>query len=213
MRIFVCIACILLLITFSLLWKHDNNNIQNENYTKMSDVFIDFTATEELSFEQICTNLVLDKNIIKTYDLSNYSEKNAQKILLNYINTYYKEDIEMMKKSYTAATDIHKEQIKAFEYDLDNDGKNEVLGIVIDQLFFGGALGTNFYILKKNKNGEYENISELFYSYSEGIVAIMSRTTNGYHDFQFRHEENTFSSVVVQYDKEIGYRFVFLCNN
>jgi len=214
MRFFVCIVCILLSIAASLFWvQGKNDDMQNESDVKKQDVFIDFTATKEPFYKEICTNLVLDKRAIKTYDLSDYSETNAQKILLNYIKTYYKEDIEIMKKSYISATDIHEDQIKAFEYDLDNDGKNEILGIVIDQLFFGGALGTNFYILKKNNKGEYENISDLFYSYSTGIVAIMSGVTNGYHDFQFRHEANTFSSAVIRHDKEFGYRFVFLCQD
>ena len=91
MRFFVCIVCILLSIAAFLFWvQGKNDDMQNESDVKKQDVFIDFTATKEPFYKEICTNLVLDKRAIKNYYLSDYSEKNAQKILLNHIKTYYK---------------------------------------------------------------------------------------------------------------------------
>ena len=89
-----------------------------------------------------------------TYDLSENSEPEASKILYEYIlQDKYMTD-ELIKDA-----DITQDSVRAFEYDLNDDGENEIIGVVYSTLYYGAISGYDLLILQKQENGKYENIS------------------------------------------------------
>ena len=82
------------------------------------------------------------------YDLMDNSDPVANKILYNYVLT----DIDMTPKEIEEITRITPESIRAFEYDLNEDGTKEVIGVVYSTYFYVSIDGYHLFVLQK-QNG------------------------------------------------------------
>lgn len=121
--------------------------------------------------------------VIKSYDILNYSEKNASRILSEYLISEIKKESPEIQKYATREHELSPETVNAFEYDLNSDGINEVIGIPPMNSYYGGVSSIQFFILQK-QGEKYINLSELMYSY-EDRVNILSSQTDGFYDMQF----------------------------
>ncbi len=94
---------------------------------------------------------------------------------------------------------IHKEDIAAMFYDLDNDGIPEILGTHYSSRFSGSG---NFfmYILKKTPDG-YIDLANTIYYNGDSKIKILDNMTNGYHDILIYEEEK--NSRKYAYDKNL----------
>ena len=98
------------------------------------------------------------------------------------ISEIKKESPEIQKYA-TREHELSPETDNAFEYDLNSDGINEVIGIPPMNSYYGGVSSIQFFILQK-QGEKYINLSELMYSY-EDRVNILSSQTDGFYDMQF----------------------------
>ena len=121
--------------------------------------------------------------VIKSYDILNYSESNASRILCEYLISEIKKESPEIQKYVTQEHELSPKTVNAFEYDLNSDGVNEIIGIPPLNSYYGGVSAIQFFILQKF-DGKYTNISDLSYSY-EDRVDIFSSKTDGYNDMQF----------------------------
>lgn len=95
----------------------------------------------------------------------------------------------------------------AFEYDLNDDGINEVIGLPPPISLYMGPRGGSFFILQK-QGEEYASIkSNMIYTYEDKIV-ILKEKTNGYHHMQFRRSGYPEPKHLIKYDKD-HFRFYF----
>lgn len=142
------------------------------------------------------------RTIIKTVDILESSEVEASKIMMDFA----------VKKVYTSLSDkqVQKDvldslarfsdSVRAFEFDLDDDGINEVIGLPPASSFFMAPWGGAFFILKKQGN-EYVQIEDrMIYTYQDKIV-IFKEKTNGYHHMQFRSTGYPEPKHLIKFDK------------
>lgn len=91
---------------------------------------------------------------------------------------------------------IEPKTAKAFEVDLNEDGINEIIGLVYSTFYWGTA-GYSLFILQKQPNG-YKDISTLVFEPQE-IVDIRSEKTNGYHDIKLTGSNGDNAQYVAKY--------------
>lgn len=91
---------------------------------------------------------------------------------------------------------IEPKSAKAFEVDLNEDGINEIIGLVYSTFYWGTA-GYSLFILQKQPNG-YKDISTLVFEPQE-IVDIRSEKTNGYHDIKLTGSNGDNVQYVAKY--------------
>ena len=104
--------------------------------------------------------------IYKILDFSNEkSEPEANKILYEYVLKTQNKTPEEIKNFAR----ITPESVRAFEFDLNNDGTNEIVGVVYSTLYLGTA-GYNLFILQKQPDG-YKDIS--FSNFEPCIISAM----------------------------------------
>jgi hypothetical protein len=108
-------------------------------------------------------------NVEKIIDLQNGSEPRANKILYEYILGSLKMTPEQVKEF--ASIDI--QSIKAYEFDLNTDGENEVIGICYSTLYWGTA-GYHLFILQKNSS-QYEDISLLIFEPQSEVIILKEK--------------------------------------
>ncbi len=147
----------------------DNNNIDTQkNITRDNSDFI--KQPDNIT-------------VIKSYDILNYSENNASRILSEYLILEIKKESPEIQKYVMQEHELSPKTVRAFEYDLNCDGINEVIGIPPINSYYGGVSSIQFFILQKSDE-KYTNISELLYSF-EDRVNILSSQTNKFNDMQF----------------------------
>jgi len=111
-----------------------------------------------------------------TYDLSQNSDPEASKILYEYILQYEYMTDELIKEA-----DITSDSVRAFKYDLNDDGKDEIIGVVYSTFYYGAIDGYNLFILQKQENGNYKNISLVASEPHYGGTRILKyKKCNGY---------------------------------
>ena len=116
--------------------------------------------------------------IYKTLDFSGEdSDAAANKILYEYV---LKEE-NMTPKEIEEFARITPESTKAFQVDLNDDGINEIVGLVYSTLYWGTA-GFSLLILQKQPDG-YKDISLLIFEPQKGIDIKINKT-NGYYDLK-----------------------------
>jgi len=106
--------------------------------------------------------------MLKSFDLYNRGEQNAANILKDFL----------IENSNNAAEDIMPQNLKAYEFDLNADGSNEIIGIVYSEKYSTRA-GYHLFILQK-KSHNYEDISGLYVNCRHKVVVLKSKT-NGYY--------------------------------
>ncbi len=123
-----------------------------------------------------------DVNIFK-------NDNNASEILYKYLNN------DELIKLYPDK--CSKQNMFAFEYDLNNDGINEIIGYP-DCILYEGSLGKTLFILKK-ENGIYTSIWQDNFV-PEGIK-ISSNRTNNFNDIKIKRAGLNFKNSKIS-DKE-----------
>ena len=118
-------------------------------------------------------------NVEKIIDLQNGSEPRANKILYEYILGSLKMTPEQVKEF--ASIDI--QSIKAYEFDLNTDGENEVIGVCYSTLYWGTA-GYHLFILQKNSS-QYEDITYVLNFEPQKVLKVLNSKHNGYYDIKF----------------------------
>ena len=106
------------------------------------------------------------------------SDKKAGKVLYEYV-------LKELNKTPEEAKDfarIELETVKAFEVDLNDDGENEIVGIVYSTFYLGTA-GYSLFILQL-QNGEYKNIAYMLNIEPQKELKILNAKTNGYSDIK-----------------------------
>ena len=96
------------------------------------------------------------------YDFSTQHQLRASRILYKYlIEELNSSVIDEMKNNYKEIEDVFHvvpQRVNAFEYDLNDDGENEIIGFINSSAYWGTA-GFQLFILKKRGN-KYEEITE-----------------------------------------------------
>ncbi len=111
--------------------------------------------------------------IYKTVLFKN-GEKDANEIVYDYIL----KETPAIKSSPSFSI----KTIAAYKIDLNNDGVNEI--IATSSWFHSGKMGAyNVFILQKQKNNNYKDIS-LLNTYLKYPIYILKHKTNGYHDIK-----------------------------
>ena len=210
---------ILLIIVFVLIrtGKKASTKDFQINYEVVSE---DNMANADTYWNSLTNKIDYPKSLelLQSYDLMNYREKNASIILYEYLLSEIKKESYEVQKYVIEDHQFSPESINAFEFDLNSDGKNEIIGIVPGSSYFGGVVGTTLYILQKN-NSEYKNISPVIYNYNYELH-IYKNKYNGYYSFgikpteQIEQEEirrlkrygeyRPWLGILFQYNKEIS---------
>ena len=149
------------------------------------------------------------KKIIKIYNILNYSEPKASKILKDFVYKDLEKNIdnqEEVNRLQNLIKDLH---LNAFEYDLNDDGEDEIIGLPPQIIYYFGPWGGSIVILQK-KNDKYEKIeNHMIYTFEDEIV-ILKEKTNGYHHMQFRRKGQPEPKHLIKYDKQQkSFRFYF----
>ena len=108
-----------------------------------------------------------------TYDFIKNSEPEASKILYEYISHE-----EYMTDEFLELAHITPKSACAFEYDLNNDGENEIIGLIYSSGFFGSA-GHSLFILQK-QGDVYEDITCMVNFEPLLPLRILKEKSNGY---------------------------------
>ena len=118
------------------------------------------------------------KSIHKEINFEKDSEPNAGKILYEYCLKRENMNSEQIKE----IANIYPESAKAVEVDLNDDGQNEIVGIVYSTYYLGTS-GYSLFILQK-QNNEYKNIS--FENNFEPLknLFVLKHKTNNYRDIK-----------------------------
>lgn len=120
------------------------------------------------------------------------SDANANKILYEYI---LKEQ-NMTPKEIEEFANITPESVKAFEVDLNDDGTNEIVGLVYSTLYWGTA-GFSLFILQKQLD-RYKDISSMNFE-PQREINIKVNKSNGYHDIKLWGSNHNGVQYVVKY--------------
>lgn len=149
------------------------------------------------------------RKIIKIHNILNSSEPNASKILKDFVNKDLEENIDNQEEVNRLQNLIKDLPLNAFEYDLNDDGENEVIGLPPQIIYYFGPWGGSIIILQK-KNDKYEKIeNHMIYTFEDEIV-ILKEKTNGYHHMQFRRKGQSEPKHLIKYDKkQKSFRFYF----
>lgn len=176
----------------------------------MKDLYI----KNNMEFENYNSEIMLEKctgtnTVLKTYDILNYSEPKASKIMEDFVYKDLEKNIDDEKELNRLQNLIKEFPVNAFEYDLNDDGINEVIGLPPRIIYYFGPLGGEIIILQK-KNNEYKKIeNHLIYTFEDKIV-ILKEKTNGYHHMQFRRKGQSEPKHLIKYDKrQKSFKFYF----
>ena len=116
------------------------------------------------------------------YDFMKQSQPKASKILYEYVL----KDLDKPPKEAEKLFDVTKDRVKAFEIDLNADGKKEVIGYVSSTAYWC-AFGYHLFILEKQSNSYINIVNELYAMDIEPILKIMilPNKTKDYKDIKF----------------------------
>ncbi len=172
---------------------YENEKVQMENlYIK-----------NNLEFENPVINRNVEKclqsrTILKTYDMLNYSEPNASKIMKNFIYEDLERNVKDQVELNRLRNLVKNIPVNAFEYDLNDDGIKEVIGLPPLISFYSGSIGASFFILQKTGDVYIEIENYIQYTYEDEIV-ILQEKTNGYHHMQFRKKNQPKLIHIIKY--------------
>lgn len=190
-----------------------NVDIYKNRAAELDSLYSISAKTKKYTNDEIL-KLMGNMTPIKVYDPWIDSEKRANKILYEYLIQNYSDEIEETKKFFHSVEYFCEDSLNAIEFDLNDDGVNEIIGIAPQNPVWGGLASTQVFILGR-KNGKYREIGGTVYTYPRGmnaipdILVIFKEKTNGYHNMQFRKKVNepTFIHLIKYLDN--GYEFEF----
>ena len=126
------------------------------------------------------------------FDFNKQNQPKASRILYKYIL----ESENLTAKEAKKSNDITPNQVRAFEFDLNDDGVNEIIGTV-NTVYYCGAIRNPIFILQ-NQNGKYENIIKYHICYNSPKVHINKDKTNGYNDITLFVADNEYSEQFIE---------------
>ncbi len=174
-------------------------------YNKIFSVIPNFLQySKENAIENMET-----KTIEKVYNILDVSEPNASKIMKDFVYKDLEKNVNDQVELNRLKELVKSFPVKAFEYDLNDDGVNEIIGLPPQIIYYFGPWGGSIIFLKKN-NGIYERIEDqILYTYEDKIV-IFKEKTNGYHHMQFKKKGQSESKHLIKYDKnQKSFKFYF----
>ena len=121
-------------------------------------------------------NPVFASSVYKKLNLSQNSESYANKQLYEFIQKNLNMSPEQLKE--LANIDIN--TIKALEVDLNDDGVDEIIGIVYSTLYWGTS-GYSLFILQK-KSDIYDNLAYMINLEPQKVICVLNKKTNGYRE-------------------------------
>lgn len=215
MRILVSIFFIIVLIVSIILGTQNtiSKNTKISNSIQIENPQIELEKQSSLFLDNECIPQSIPTTVLKSVNFTEYNgEEKANRILFDYLTTNYKTELEISSKTYITVENFNVKNIRAFEYDLDSDGNNEIIGIPYNSFAFGGGQNTELFILKKFDKS-YKEIGSLTYSYFANIVTILQEKTNNYYNIQFREQANIPSPYhIIRYNEVDKYHFVYFCH-
>lgn len=111
--------------------------------------------------------------VVQILDIENKSEPAASKILYDFVMN----ELEDSSKKYA---EITLGRTHAYEIDLNNDGVNEVIGVVLSP-YYCTDKNCSLFILKKDTNIYKNIVSDIKFS---GKIFVKRHLTNGYKDIE-----------------------------
>ncbi len=132
--------------------------------------------------------------IYKKIDFEKDSEPRASKILYEHMLKFENKTPEELKDF----ANIYPESVKAVEIDLNDDGKKEVVGLILSTYCMGTA-GHSLFILQL-ENNEYKDITYIVnFSLCKSFY-ILKHKTNGYRDIKlYGSISYNFKTFIVKY--------------
>lgn len=100
-------------------------------------------------------------------------EQEASRILYKYILSGEDMSTEMIELAR-----ITPETVRAFEYDLNDDGVNEIIGTCYSTYYFGVITGYHLFILQLQNNKRYKDISNVDFLPSTDNINILKNIKN-----------------------------------
>ena len=129
-----------------------------------------------------------------TYDFIKNSEPEASKILYEYILQDEDMTDEMLELAH-----ITPKSAFAFEYDLNDDGENEIIGLVYSTYYWGTA-GYSLFILQK-QGDVYENIAWIVNFEPLLPLRILKEKSNGFKNIGiYGSSAFNFKPLLVEYE-------------
>lgn len=168
-----------------------DNLIKLENEQIVMQEFINsmkYPQYDSFSFKPCLKEDIGTNTILKSYDVRYYSEPDARNILIKYFTDLLdKQETYLEESSITLKTLLFSEAVSAFEFDLNNDGVNEILGLVKSWKYYNQYGTMPFFVLQK-QGDEYKEIG-LFQYRNEQKIVIFKEQINGYYNMQFRNDD------------------------
>jgi len=131
----------------------------------------------------------------KSFNLTKETDIMAKEILY----TFVLNDLQMTPQEVENFAKIKPELVRAIKYDLNNDGEDEVIGIVYSTFYYGSS-GYNLFILQK-KGYKYENISSLQNIEPQEKIKILKSVTNGFCKIRLKSSyANKFKNYTIEYN-------------
>ena len=122
------------------------------------------------------------------------SDKHVGKILYEYVLQEQK----MTPAEIKDFARIEPQSVRAFEVDLNDDGENEIVGVVYSTFYLGTA-GYSMFILQL-QNDEYKNIAYVLNIEPQKELKILNAKTNGYRDIKLQGSvAYNFKPFIVKY--------------
>lgn len=185
--LFTIIILIIVITIFSCFYffKFKINNVTpNENKIKTDSLENSMIDDEEFKDNYIyisksdLTSYLDDKNYLKVFYILENTESEAKQILYKYLLEESEKEDELTKNSMRRTIP---DWIRAFEVDLNDDGINEVIGIIPDRYWYSGAISGEIFLLEKI-NGKYKKMENLIMHNYNRKFMITPEKTNGYHN-------------------------------
>lgn len=128
-----------------------------------------------------------DLDILKEFSTKDDSIENekARKIIWHYLYSKYS----LNKTGEEDAETFKPEGTMGFEYDLDDDGQNEIIGSIMTCAFWGTDSGVLF-ILKK-EGDFYVSVNSISVPSDFSTINILKPKTNGWHDIAISTKRNS----------------------
>ena len=145
------------------------------------------------------------------YDFSTQRQPKASKILYEYIKEEEAPiDDEMKIINDDGSVTVIKmksvlNRISAFEYDLNDDGENEIIGFTSNSAYWGTA-GFSLFILQKYKNNNYFDITYILNFEPALKFYILPNKTNGFKDIMlYGSTAYNFKPMLIKNDGKVYY--------
>lgn len=130
------------------------------------------TYTQDEDFKIPKIYQVDPEYVLKQINISAESTEKARKIFYKFI----KKEHNLSNKDFKRYLSLG--FFRAVEYDLNDDGENEIIGFV-GAIVYDSQEGQQLFILHKNKDGKYEDLSQCInFEYGADIYILRNKDNN-----------------------------------